>query len=120
MAKGKTGTTKLPKEIAGIKLPKELRKSGEKLVDALSHPLIADVAAAALLGAAAALRDSDSVRKVSGSGKRSEGARKLAEDATAYGVVLLAEKALEGARLLTAASAAGKAKPAPVRKKKKK
>lgn len=65
--KGKAG--KLPKQIAGVKVPKELRKSGAKVVDALSHPLLADFAAAALLAAAAALRDDEDVRKAAAKAK---------------------------------------------------
>ena len=57
MAKKDQQSTKPPKRIAGVKVPKELRKSGAKLVDTLSHPLIADVAAAALMAAAGALRE---------------------------------------------------------------
>ena len=37
MAKKDQQSTKLPKRIAGVKVPKELRKSGAKLVDTLSH-----------------------------------------------------------------------------------
>lgn len=63
MAKSKTQAGKLPKRIAGVKLPKAVRASGDKLVSALHHPLIADIAAAALLAAAAALRENDGARK---------------------------------------------------------
>lgn len=54
---------RLPKQIAGVKLPKKFRKSGDKVIDALSHPLIADFAAAALIAAATALRDGGKPRK---------------------------------------------------------
>ena len=47
---------KLPKRIAGIKVPKELREPGGKLLEAVRHPLVMDVAAAALISAAAGLR----------------------------------------------------------------
>jgi hypothetical protein len=52
--------TKLPKRIAGIKVPKELREPGGKLLEAVRHPLVMDVAAAALIAAAAGLRKADS------------------------------------------------------------
>lgn len=75
MAKNKDqAAVKLPKRIAGVKVPKSVRSGGEKLVDALSHPLIADIAAAALLAAAAALRDDKGVRR--SAAKAKDGAEK--------------------------------------------
>jgi hypothetical protein len=52
----KAEAPKLPKRIAGIKVPKELREPGGKLLEAVRHPLVMDVAAAALMAAAAGLR----------------------------------------------------------------
>ncbi len=69
MAKSKTQSSKLPKHIAGVKVPKAMRETGGKFIDALRHPLIADFAAAALLAAAAALREDDDVRKAAGKAK---------------------------------------------------
>ena len=48
---------KLPKRIAGVKVPKQLREPGGKLLEAVSNPLLIDMAAAALLAAASGLRD---------------------------------------------------------------
>ncbi|HEY0116939.1 MAG TPA: hypothetical protein VGB54_14590, partial [Allosphingosinicella sp.] len=47
-----SGGAKLPKRVAGVKVPKQLREPGGKLLDAIRHPLVMDVAAAALMAAA--------------------------------------------------------------------
>ena len=55
MAKKKTGKAKvpkLPKRIAGIKVPKELRDPGGQLLQAMNNRLLVDAAAAALAAAA--------------------------------------------------------------------
>lgn len=50
--------TKIPKQVAGVKVPKKIRKKGDKLIAAAEqHPILAELAASALLAAAAALRD---------------------------------------------------------------
>lgn len=54
-ARGKAA--KLPKRIAGVKVPKPLRESGGKLLEAVTQPLVMDIAAAALIAAAARIRD---------------------------------------------------------------
>jgi hypothetical protein len=60
--KGKTG--KVPKEIAGIKLPKELRKAVAPIVEwAERNPLVTDAIAAALLAGATALADNKGTKK---------------------------------------------------------
>jgi hypothetical protein len=60
--KGKAG--KVPKEIAGIKLPKELRKAVAPIVDwAERNPLVTDAIAAALLAGATALADNKGAKK---------------------------------------------------------
>ena len=57
MAKDGKSKTKIPKTVAGIKLPKKLRKAGNKAVKLAQDPIVGEVVAAALLSAAAALRD---------------------------------------------------------------
>jgi hypothetical protein len=89
---------KLPKRIAGIKVPKELREPGGKLLDAVRHPLVMDVAAAALMAAAAGLRKSGS-----GDGAAA-GAPRTAKPGADLGT-LLAATALEGVRRLGDAAA---------------
>jgi hypothetical protein len=48
---------KVPKEIGGVKVPKKLRKLGNKAVKAVRDPAVTEVVAGALLAAAAALRE---------------------------------------------------------------
>lgn len=99
MKMGKNKATKLPKKIAGVKVPKTLRKKGGKVVDALSHPLVADIAAAALLAAAAALRDNKKVRAAAVTAKDEAGdaASGVAGGADSLGT-LIAAKAAKTAR----------------------
>jgi hypothetical protein len=62
--KAKSKTAKVPKEIAGIKLPKELRKAVAPIVDwADRNPLLTDAVAAALLAGATALADNKGAKK---------------------------------------------------------
>lgn len=49
---------KLPKTVAGIELPKELRKQGGKLLELARNPLVADLVAAGLVALAANVRNS--------------------------------------------------------------
>ena len=59
MAKAKKGKSgKLPKMVAGVELPKELRKQGAKLLDLVKNPLVADLVAAGLVALAANVRNS--------------------------------------------------------------
>lgn len=56
MARKKHGKpAKLPKRIAGVKVPKELREPGGRLLAALTDPIVIDAAAAALAAAATRL-----------------------------------------------------------------
>ena len=48
---------KLPKQIAGIKVPKELRGPGGRILAAVQDPMVIEIAAAALAAAAGRLRD---------------------------------------------------------------
>ena len=48
---------KVPKEISGVKVPKKLRKLGNKAVKAAKNPVVSEVVAGAMLAAAAALRE---------------------------------------------------------------
>lgn len=56
-AKAKKAKTKVPKQVAGVKVPKKLRKIGKKAIELAQQPMVSEIAAAALLGAAAALRE---------------------------------------------------------------
>lgn len=61
MAKAKKSKSaksgKLPKTVAGIELPKELRKQGAKLLDLVKNPLVGDLVAAGLVALAANVRN---------------------------------------------------------------
>ena len=48
-------TVKLPKKIAGVKVPKKLRKSGNKLIEVANTPAGRELLAAGLIAAGAAL-----------------------------------------------------------------
>ncbi|RIA37820.1 hypothetical protein DFR49_3708 [Hephaestia caeni] len=52
---GKKNKARLPKQVAGVKIPKKLRKKGGKLLAALDTPLGREVALAGLMTAAAAI-----------------------------------------------------------------
>lgn len=92
----KKSTAKLPKQIAGVKVPKHLRETGGKLVEAMRHPLFADVVAAALIAAAAALRDNKGVRSAtSETGQRASTLGTLLAATAADGVRKLATRAVE-------------------------
>ena len=61
MAKAKKSKSakagKLPKTVAGIELPKELRKQGAKLLDLIKNPMVGDLVAAGLVALAANVRN---------------------------------------------------------------
>jgi hypothetical protein len=65
MAKGekKAKKAKLPKEVAGVKLPKGLRKAGKKALKLAEQPIVGETVAAALLAAAAALREAPGTKR---------------------------------------------------------
>lgn len=66
------------------KLPKKLRKAGAKAIKLAGQPVVSEIVAAALLSAAAALRDGKGARGGAGaagkSAKSGESLRKLAID----------------------------------------
>lgn len=74
---------KIPKKIAGVKVPKELRKAGDKLAKLAEDPLVRDIALGAVAAGLAARKDA-----------RKAAAKKAAE---------LGEEASEGAAWVSAA-----------------
>jgi hypothetical protein len=58
--KGKAGGSK---KSGRVRVPKKIRKLGAKAMDLAHEPVVADIVAAALLSAAAALRDGKDVRR---------------------------------------------------------
>lgn len=90
-----------PKRIAGVKVPKQMRKKLGKAGDFLQHPLVADLAAAALIAAAAALRENKNVRSAARTAKTKAGdaAQGLGTGVASLGTIIAA-KAREGADMV--------------------
>lgn len=92
---------KLPKRIAGVKIPKKLRKRGGKLYALVNNPLIADLVAVALLAAADRISRQPKVKKA---GKTAKHAAADTAEAAGENVIdfasILALAAREGARAL--------------------
>jgi hypothetical protein len=61
---------KLPKRIAGVKIPKKLRKRGGEIYAIIQNPLVADLVAAALLMTADAIAKKPKVKKAEKKAKR--------------------------------------------------
>ena len=107
--KKKKKAAKAPKEIAGVKIPKPLREPAAQLLRAVQSPVFADVAAAALLSAAAALQDGKRARTPATFDDPAKPAtgRSKAVAATTAGALgaMLATKAIEGVTKLAAEKA---------------
>ena len=107
--KKKKKAAKAPKEIAGIKLPKPLREPAAQLLKAVQSPVFADVAAAALLSAAAALQEGKRTPASSDDPAKPRTGKSKAVAATTAGALgaMLATKAIEGVTKLAAEKAQG-------------
>lgn len=93
--------TKLPKRIAGVKIPKKLRKRGGKLYALINNPLIADLLAVALLSAADRISKQPKVKKAGKAAKHAaEDTAVAAESNVVDFASILALAAREGARAL--------------------
>ncbi|PKP93431.1 MAG: hypothetical protein CVT77_05500 [Alphaproteobacteria bacterium HGW-Alphaproteobacteria-16] len=75
---------KLPKTVAGIELPMELRKQGGKLLELARNPLVADLVAAGLVALAANVRNSG---HSSSAAKTDEDGEKAKEKSTSSDVI---------------------------------
>ena len=60
--KSKKAREKSGKSADGVKLPKALRKFGDKALELAKQPVVSEIAATALLAAAAALRDNKGLK----------------------------------------------------------
>lgn len=93
--------TKLPKRIAGVKIPKKLRKRGGQVYAFLGSPVVSSIVAAALLAAADNISTKPKVKKA---GKKAKQAASDTAEAAESNVVdfasILAMAAREGARAL--------------------
>ena len=105
--KKKKKPAKAPKEIAGIKIPKPLREPAAQLLKAVQSPVFADVAAAALLSAAAALQQGKKAPTAAPDPARPRTGKSKAVAATTAGALgaMLATKAIEGVTRLAAEKA---------------
>jgi hypothetical protein len=77
MAKGNGGKAKkikVPKAVAGVKVPKALRKGAKKALKVAREPAISEVVAAAMLTAAAALREGGAAKREREEGNTGGGA----------------------------------------------
>ena len=114
MAKDGKKKNQIPKQVAGIKVPKKLRKAGNRAVKLAQDPIVSEVVAAALLSAAAALREGSSADR-KGAAAADGGAEEVRRQAGALGDSLkglaldFARRALEG----LADSERAKAEPTP-------
>jgi hypothetical protein len=103
----KAGDDKLPKKIAGVKVPKELRKAGDQLAKLIQEPLAREIALAALAAGLAARKD---VRKAAKQAALEAG--DAAEDvaqSTGWVSAALGAAALEAGRRVLVALEEGKA-----------
>lgn len=57
---------KVPKRIAGVKVPKSVRDAGKRALKLAEQPAVSETVAAALLAAAAALRDPPATKRAAG------------------------------------------------------
>jgi hypothetical protein len=112
---------KVPKEVGGVKLPKELRKIGKQAVKAAKNPVVSEMAAGALLAAAAALRSGKDPKAAPGAvaggaqaaaGGAGQQAVRLSDSLKALAIDL-ARKTLDGIEEQRKAGAAQAESPAP-------
>ena len=92
---------KLPKKIAGVKIPKKLRKRGGQFYAVLKSPIVAHVVAAALVAAADRISKQPKVKKA---GKKAKAAAADTAQAAGSNVIdfadILATAAREGAKAI--------------------
>ena len=96
MAKKKA---KGPKSIAGVKVPRRMRRPLRQASDLLQHPMVADLAAAALISAAAAIRNNKKVRSAArtATDKAGDAAQGIGSGAASLATVIAA-RAKQGAQ----------------------
>lgn len=93
----KDGKLKVPKRIAGVKVPKKVRKTANKALKLADNPLAMDLAAAALAAAAASMKSRGGTAKAASAGEdQLDAVREQAGNLRD----LIVAAALEGARRL--------------------
>lgn len=103
-AKQKADGSRVPRQIAGMTIPDELRRQGETLLRVAESPVMADIAAAALLAAAAALKNEPHVRAAASDAGEAltSGAKAAGRKGEQVGAIIKAA-AIEAARQLARA-----------------
>ena len=101
MGKKKDGKDKLPKTIAGVKVPKELRKGGQ-FARFMSDPMVREIALAALAAGLAARKDARRAAKkaVIQAGDAAEGAAEEVGRGAGWVKAALGAAAVEAGRMV--------------------
>ena len=117
--KDKGGKDKLPKTIAGVKVPKELRKGGQ-FAKFMNDPMVREIALAALAAGLAARTDARRAAKrtAAKAGEAAEDAAEGAERSAGWVKAALGAAAIEAGRMvIDVIEDAGNRKKAPAAKK---
>lgn len=93
--------TKIPKRIAGVKIPKTLRDSGKAAMKLAQNPVARELLSAGLVAAAAAVAANSRARKAA-----IEGGRDAADAVTGAATTASSSAAMIGAALVDAAGSA--------------
>ena len=99
--KDKAGKDKLPKTIAGVKVPMELRKGGQ-FAKFMNDPTVREIALAALAAGRAARKDARRAAKrtVAEAGEAAEGAAENVEKGGGWVKAALGAAAIEAGRMV--------------------
>jgi len=97
----KGGKDKLPKTIAGVKVPKELRKGGQ-FAKFMTDPTVREIALAALAAGLAARKDARQAAKRAArdAGDAAEGAAETAAEGAGWVKAALSAAAVEAGRMV--------------------
>lgn len=93
--------TKIPKQIAGVKIPKTLRDSGKAAMKLAQNPVARELLSAGLVAAAAAVAANSRARKAA-----MDGGRDAADAVTGAAATATSSAAMIGAALVEAAGTA--------------
>ena len=103
--KNKSGEAKLPKTIAGVRVPKELRKAGHLVRDLAESPLAREIVAASFMAAVTAVAGSrqGAAAMAGAAGEAGDAAADARRKANVVKVALAAAGSEAGRRLLDVA-----------------
>lgn len=78
---------KVPKRVAGVKVPKAVREAGKSALKLAEQPIVSETVAAALLAAAAALRDPPATKRAAGAaGEAGQEALRLSDSLRKFAI----------------------------------